>query len=324
MPTANQQNHIIVVGANPAYQKNLYFDNLNINEVNRATKSLTYAAGKGVNFCKAAQRFHQYCSVIQFLGESNCKDFIAELKELNIHHNSILVEQPTRTTITAIDTEKNYATELIETSSEVSPEDEIQYLESFNNLCKQKNPNPVAVAICGTTPKGVSNNFYSKILNIAKNIHGKKVLLDAYINIKETLSSEIPIDILKINQQELFSLTGEKDIISGIQLLLTRNAHLKDIAITNGANQAYFFNGDTQKLAVFEIPNLTANINPIGAGDTASAVLLTKILNGVDKNEAFKYALATASASCLNDKCAEFSFDDVKPILHQINIKYLN
>ena len=324
MPPTNQQKHIIVVGANPAYQKNLYFDSLNINEVNRANKSFSYAAGKGVNFCKAAQRFHQYCSVIQFLGESNCKDFIAELKQLNIHHHSILVKCPTRTTVTAIDLGNNYATELIEPSGEITTENEQQYLESFNNLCKQKTPSATAVAICGTTPKGISASFYSKILNIAKNIHNKFVLLDAYININETLSSGIPIDILKINRHELKSITGEKKIIDGIQLLLTRNPHLNDIAITDGPKKAYFFNGETQKLAVFELPKVVGNLNPIGAGDTASAVLLTKLLNKIDKNEAFKYALATASASCLNDRCAEFSFDDVKPILNQINVTYLN
>ncbi len=324
MPNTNQQNHIIVVGANPAYQKNLYFNCVKIDDVNRAEKSLTYAAGKGVNFCKAAQRFHQYCSVVQFLGESNCKDFVSELKELNIHHKSIFVKGATRTAVTAIDITNNNATELIEPSGEITSENEQQYLEAFDNLCKQKNPNSAAVAICGTVPKGISKTFYSKILNIAKSQYNKTVLLDAYININETLSSEIPIDILKINRHELAALTEQKNIIDGIQLLLTRNPHLNDIAITDGPNKAYFFDSKTQKLASFTLPKLQGNLNPIGAGDTASAVLLTKILNGMDHAEAFKYSLATASASCLNDKCAEFSFDDVKPILHQINIEYLN
>jgi fructose-1-phosphate kinase PfkB-like protein len=47
--------------------------------------------------------------------------------------------------------------------------------------------------------------------------------------------------------------------------------------------------------------------NPLGAGDTAAAVMLLEILAGSPPEKAFASALAAASASCETPRCAEFN-----------------
>ena len=63
---------ILVFGANPAWQKTLYFGTFRRGEVNRAEKLELYAGGKGVNFCRAAKcRDIALTRLYQFSGGAN-------------------------------------------------------------------------------------------------------------------------------------------------------------------------------------------------------------------------------------------------------------
>ena len=55
---------ISVFGANPAWQKTLYFGEFRRGQVNRAEKLELYAGGKGVNFCRAAKCFGEKNHII--------------------------------------------------------------------------------------------------------------------------------------------------------------------------------------------------------------------------------------------------------------------
>ncbi len=63
------KNTIIVMGANPAWQKTLRFSGLRKNGVCRAERMNAYPGGKGVNFCRAASCFGEAETVLfQFAG----------------------------------------------------------------------------------------------------------------------------------------------------------------------------------------------------------------------------------------------------------------
>ena len=62
-------------------------------------------------------------------------------------------------------------------------------------------------------------------------------------------------------------------------------------------------------------------VNPIGAGDTVSAVLLAAILHDVPMHDAFATALAAGTASCLRVKGSSFRVKDVERILQGMVVR---
>ena len=112
---------ILVFGANPAWQKTLYFDEFRRGEVNRARALELYAGGKGVNFCRAARcRETARTRLYQFSGGANGDLHEAALKRENIDCRAVRVSHETRCCTTLLDRTGAAMTELIEPSHAVS------------------------------------------------------------------------------------------------------------------------------------------------------------------------------------------------------------
>ena len=60
-------------------------------------------------------------------------------------------------------------------------------------------------------------------------------------------------------------------------------------------------------------------ISPLGAGDTASAVMAALFAGGYHESEAFRHALAAASANCLNATAGEYLPDDAAKLASEIS-----
>ena len=89
------------------------------------------------------------------------------------------------------------------------------------------------------------------------------------------------------------------------------------LAVTAGPSTSYLFdrNGGYE----YSIPSIPGIINPIGAGDTVSAVFFCEFLKGTPLHEAFRLALGAGTASCLDLLPAEFKADKARKIAGKIN-----
>ncbi len=91
-------------------------------------------------------------------------------------------------------------------------------------------PHTDGLAVCGTFPPGVPDDFYARIIRQA--IEARiPVLLDSFARIHETLQN--PVDILKINRHELQEITGVVQIKKAMTLLF-RQYPVRKLAITDG------------------------------------------------------------------------------------------
>jgi fructose-1-phosphate kinase PfkB-like protein len=169
------------------------------------------------------------------------------------------------------------------------------------------------ISLCGTYPKGVGSDFYADIANAARK-KGIPVMLDGFAGISETL--EQGIHILKVNRTEFNVITGEKDIYKSARSFFIKY-DVNMVAITEGRSNSYLFdrNGSAYEYSLPRVPGI---VNPIGAGDTVSAVLFCEILNGTHPYEAFRLALGAGSASCLNLLPAEFNVKEARKVAGKI------
>ena len=200
-------------------------------------------------------------------------------------------------------------TEVIEPSYPADPAEVKMLLDYFEDALDDSG----AAAFCGTLPTGTDPGLYARAA--ATVLEQKKpLLLDSYQNLQPVFESGVEI-WLKINVEELQAMTGEKTVEAGLANVF-RSSGVRFAAITDGPGKAYASDG--KKLCVYTIPHLDNVVNPIGCGDTASAVWASELLNGNDPFDSFRLALAAASANCLSAFPGSFSPSDADAIARRI------
>jgi 1-phosphofructokinase len=279
---------ILVVGLNPAWQKILIFkEDVNKGEVNRARDMLTFASGKGANFAKVAMRCGNIAMLAQFVGGGTGDMYSSDLNRAGLILLDQYVKAPTRTCTTLLSSVFE-ATELIEPSGKISESEGsalFAKIEKHSKLCD-------AFAVCGTYPPGISVNFYTQIAKLAKESN-KPLLLDSYKGITPVL--KVGVEILKINRRELAALSEDDNVHRGGMKIIEKYP-VKILAVTDGSEKAYLFtDGECSEYPISFVSNV---INPIGAGDTVSAVLFSEYLKGTPICKAFRKALDAGSESC--------------------------
>lgn len=288
---------IAVLGANPACQKTLFFPEFRYGEVNRAARMEVLASGKGINFCRAAAHWGRAAGVLmQFTGGETGRFIREALAREHLAAVDTVVAGTTRCCVTCLDETRRVMTELIEPSAAVSESEAEDLLGNWREALTDA----AAAAICGTLPDGSDYRLYRRAADLA-HAAGKPLLFDAWQELEPCLRSGD--NLLKINRSELAKLTGISDLRAALSALF-RRCRLRFAAITDGADRA--FASDGTNLYTYEIPRVPEVVNPIGCGDTASAVLLSEIVSGTEPPRAFQLALGAASANCMTSRPGSF------------------
>ena len=310
-----EKKKITAIGANPAWQKVLQFSQMHYNAVNRADRMWAFASGKGINFVRAANCWGvARAEVVQFAGGDNGKLLLDDLAKENLACKTFPAVHPTRCCTTLLSLADNAMTEIIEPSLPPDAEAENAALEYIKSASMQSD----GAALCGQLPSGMSSDFYAKCVKMFVQ-QQKPVLIDAYKNIVEVLP-ECCGGILKINADELRALTMIDDVPEAMKMLLQKY-DLACVAITDGPQRAFFCSRDG--LYSYNVPFVKEVVNPVGSGDTVSAVFFSEYLAGTAPERAFACGIAAASANCMSMKCGEFDRSDAEKLLKEISINEL-
>ena len=310
-----EKKKIIAVGANPAWQKVLQFASMRYNAVNRAERMWAFASGKGINFVRACNCWGVAdAEVVQFAGGDNGKLLLDDLAKENLDCKTFPAAVPTRCCTTLLSLADGAMTEIIEPSQAPGAESEAAALEYIKTAALQVDGG----ALCGQLPSGMSADFYVKCVEAFVQ-QGKTVLIDSYKNIADVLTAGKNA-LLKINAEEVQTLSGVDNVVEAVKMLL--NAYpLTCIAITDGAARAYL--GSRNGFFELNVPAIKEVVNPVGSGDTVSAVFLSEYLAGTPAETAFAYGIAAASANCLSMKCGEYERSTAEKLFNDICIKKL-
>ena len=306
------QPYILVIGANPAWEKVLEFQEFQAGEVNRALRVGGYAAGKATNFCRALQHHGGLPGrQLTFLGGEAGHRFSTALATEGLECQFVPVDPETRTCTNCVC--QGTMTELVEPGTPITK----AMLQEFLSLLRENLAGAAGVAIAGSIPADSCGDFMREVALATRNAQ-LPLLLDNYQDASEALSVK-PDPILKINAMELRRLTGQETIAEGLAWLGQRYAKVT-AAITDGPSRAWLLDGTDASITTLELPKLDKIVNPLGAGDTASAVFFERLLAHQPCPEAFADALAAASASCLTDQAGCFVSETAATIRETIRL----
>ena len=309
---------IMVVGLNPALQKILSFDKFGLGRVNRAGALSLIPGGKAANFAKAVSSAGMGAEIYQFAGGAAGDDYCRTLDKEGLAYFNVATRSVTRTCTTLL-CGGGGSTEVIEPSGVVLESEAKKLLASI----MASMPKFKALAICGTAPPGVKAKFYASAAKCARR-HGLRVLVDSCHDIAATLD-EGP-EVVKVNRDELKLVSGKSSVKSGAKVLMNEYP-VRVLGITDGPRNAHLLvrnepSTDDKSFShyILSVPRLEKVVNPIGAGDTVSAVLLCSLMKGIETIESFKIALGAGCASCMNEGNAVFSMAEAKKIAAGISL----
>ncbi len=301
---------ILIVGANPSWQKTLVFDEFTAKQVNRAESMHIFASGKGINAARAVATWHQAeCKVLQFAGGDNGRDLVVRLQADDIKHVTVKTQSPTRMCTTCLDKMGNM-TELIEPAEPPSTDEIDKFLAFFHEMAGDFD----GILICGTAPGKNNSEFYELLANELAYVKCP-VLADGNANMRPLLESG-HVSAVKINREELATLVPNEPNVETALKKLCIDYDLNFAAVTDEAAPAYL--ATPQNFWRYTLPKLEKVVNPLGSGDTCNAVLLTEVLRGCAVELAFKAALAAASANCLTLFCGHFPVANAAEIYSEI------
>ncbi|MEI7902336.1 MAG: PfkB family carbohydrate kinase [bacterium] len=283
---------VLCLGLTPALQRTMFFDRLDVDEVNRARQVGESAAGKALNTARALVTLGTPAQTAGFNGGPTGRAITAFLKGYGVESALTPMSADTRICTTLIDTAAGTVTELVEEAPAPGAAAVARFVR--DNLKRTREAS--LLIISGTLPPYAGDDFYVGFVRAAAQA-GVPVVIDSHKSALINVLFERPL-LAKLTVRELAAtlqepMNSEKRILRGMRDLLGMGA--QNVFVTQGAKTAYLV---TAKQAWrFAPPKIDRPVNPIGSGDCATAGIAHAWLTGKPLHEAVRDGLACGSAN---------------------------
>ncbi len=274
---------ILVTGLNPAWQNVYLLPDLRPEGVQRATEFHALASGKGMNAAKVLARLGHEVSLLQVLAGENGRRCLEACEELGIRSLHVWSQGETRVCTSLL--HGGGKTAEVIAPFRAMPVDLARELpvllppgESWD-----------AVLVCGSIPDGLPATLCADIVARAPS---PLVIWDSVAPWNAEVAPRITW--LKVNAEEYAALASLREELPGARQAL----------VTAGAEPVHVHGGEAAGRYVLPEPGEV--LNPVGAGDTVTAMLADGLLRGLDARAAVARALAAAAASCRHPLPAEW------------------
>lgn len=296
---------VITVTLNPALDKTMVLDGMEIGEVNRTVSSRNDIGGKGINVSKVLNAFGMRSVATGFLGRSSENLFSQELKRLMIDDRFVRVEGTTRTNIKLVDIRNRTHTDINEPGPEISSEE----LEEFFRVFEESVREGDMVVLSGGILPNIRADIYAVLTRRAKD-KGAMVIVDAEGEALRLALAEIPY-LIKPNEKELASYLG-KEVLSEMEII-----HEAKEFVSKGIRKVLVSRGHNGSILVTENGVLIGHgskvkvKSTVGAGDSMVAALVHAEMHKLDDFETLALAQATGTAAVTTEGTRACTMEEV-------------
>lgn len=300
----SRQEHVLVLGANPAWQKTVTCPRLAPGEVVRVRLEASGAAGKGFNTAHAVRSFGIPVRLVSGAGD-DVDDWERACREEGFQSATFPLRGPIRTATTVQDLSNGTVTEIVEEGCGAADGAEA-VLES---ALGESRGSAVLAAVAGTFPPGMSPRGALGELSCLD----VPVLVDS-VPCLRALRDGAPRPnraIFKLNESEWKGVLGEADLVAALRQARRLWPGVALIA-TRGKDGAWLLDQEGRSFSLWSEPFPPGvRVQPIGAGDAFSGGMLAALAEGESLVEAASRGMAVARASCLNPLPGRFSMEEV-------------
>lgn len=276
---------ILTVTLNLAIDVTYYLESIRWGVTNQVGSVSRRAGGKGVNVARTLHALGRHVVVTGLAGGQTGAAARSELAASGLADATVEIAGESRTTLVIVE-EDGEVTGFSEPGPNVSSEEWRLMTAHFSHLVAGAE----AVVMSGRIPPGVPRDAYAQLIRIAAG-EDVPVLLDTHGELLTHGVAASPA-IVKVNADEMQGVLDSADPLAGA-------ARLREL----GAGAAVISSGPDGLLGVCEeggwraIPPERLRGNPTGAGDAASAALITGLMDGSSWPERLADATALSAAA---------------------------
>lgn len=288
---------IYTVTFNPSIDYIISVDNFCPGRVNRTTKELMLAGGKGVNVSIVLKNLGIDSTALGFVAGFTGDYIENQLGAMGINTEFIRISSGiSRLNVKVKSGEES---DINGMGPDIDDESLNKFLERINALCEGD-----TLVIAGSIPKSIPDTIYRDIMKILEG-RGVRIVVDATKDLLLNVLSYHPF-LIKPNNFELGeifgvdNLTDKKEVIEYAKKLQGKGA--LNVLVSMAGDGAVLVTEDG-KVYESEAPKGEVK-NSVGAGDSMVAGFLYGYVKENSYEEAFKYGLCAGSASAFSDYLA--------------------
>lgn len=304
---------ILTVCLSPCIDVNIEVDSLNVGKSHKIISKRIFFTGKALNVAIGIARLKSSVFATGFMYEINGGQFEQELHREGVPYKFVWNKGRVRENYKFID-RKSMLTEVDDVSPEVSPEKQQELI----NLIKQLSGDYNAVVISGGLAKGMTPDYYGKILSAVP--EGVKKIVDTE---GERLISALKcgVDLVKPNLDELERTLNRKiknkaDMLAGCNEIIAKGA--KCVLLSLGKNGAIITDGHTNLYC--KSVNVAMN-STVGAGDGMVAAASDALVKGASLEDILKCGVAAGTAAVTLPDTISFNKSKYDEILSTLTVK---
>ncbi|MDR1033553.1 MAG: 1-phosphofructokinase family hexose kinase [Bifidobacteriaceae bacterium] len=294
---------IITFTPNPALDKTVYVDNLEPGALNKITRSVSSAGGKGINGSGTLKMLGKESTATGLLAGSVGKMIATDVKARKIDSVWTFIDGETRTNMKIVDS-TGCLTELNEPGPDVSVADWGKVRKTLAYAIINSSDDKKIIGIAGSFPPSVTPKMAYELVTELKSL-GAKVFLDTSgAHFKEAILAGA--HVVKPNAFELSEFYGlnEADLDQNELIALAKKFrkeyNVTTLALSCGAKGAIFACQDKVYVANgIDLEDLGFCVkSSVGAGDSMFATLMYGEDSSLTDQETFKLSVAVSAATC--------------------------
>ncbi|MCR8967939.1 tagatose-6-phosphate kinase [Streptococcus zalophi] len=264
---------ILTITMNPSVDISYHLERLDLDTVNRVSEVVKTPGGKGLNVTRVLSELGDKVMASGCIGGTT-GEYLTEHLDNSIKKCFFSISRDTRNCVAIL--HDGNQTEILEKGPMLDLDESEGFLNHFKIILKQAD----VVAISGSLPDGLEQDYYSRMIEIANTYH-KKVVLDCSGKALEAvLASKNKPTVIKPNLEELSQLLG-RSVSSDIEELKTvlndsLFSEIEWIVVSLGSKGAFAKHNDTFYRVT--IPKISV-VNPVGSGDSTVAGISSALLH---------------------------------------------
>ena len=304
---------ILTVCPSPCIDVNMEVESLSVGMSNKIISKRTFYTGKALNVAIGLARLNARVFATGFMYEENGRQFEYELHREGVPYSFVWNEGRVRENYKFIDN-KSMLTEVDDVSSEVS----LQKQEELLRLISQLSEKCDAIIVAGGLAKGMTADYYSKILKAAPP-EAIRIVDTECDRLNEAL--KCGVKLVKPNLDELErtihrKISSKQDMLKACYEILDKGAEC--VLLSLGKKGAVITDGS--KSYHCKSVNVAMN-STVGAGDGMVAAAANALLKGGSLKDILRCGVAAGTAAVTLPDSISFMKDKYEEILSSLTVE---
>lgn len=305
---------VITVTLNPALDKTVTIEGLEVGGLNRVDDIRVDAGGKGINVAKVLKGFNENVTAVGFMGGHNGKLILEGLERAGIEHSFTETSAETRMNLKVVDSTVQVTTEINERGGAVSEQERAQFQQTLEDHLDKAS----ILVLGGSIPPGIEHDEYASLIKTAKS-KGVKTILDADGDALRYGLVACPY-VIKPNIHELEQLLGvtlesDERIVQAARKLTAQG--IEWVIVSMGGDGSVAVSKDE---AIRARPFRIKPESTVGAGDSMVAAIASSLLQGRGLEETLRYATAAGSVTASKPGTQVCRVEEVEERLNDVEI----